>query len=204
MLDILFKQKNTRKKHNKQVAKELYRCALLNVRNRYFYEECGVPDTFDGRFDLLLLHIFMILNHLMKHEDCEALSQDIFDITFRDMDQTLREMGVGDVGVPKHMKRMMKAFNGRMHSYQLALDPDSLSGKEIEGLRESSLEEAIKRNVYGIDEHGSEIEEKVLKLCQFVEYNLEQNVDFNVAKLKEGKACFINKKNCPEELKRVG
>lgn len=148
----------------------LYSAALLHTRREEFYTDMGVPDTFDGRFDLLLLHIFLILHNRMQDENYAAISQALFDQTFKDMDQVLRERGIGDMGIPKHMRRMMKAFNGRMHAYQLAIDPDSLRGVELEeNIVPASLRDTLKRNIYGTLPDIEE--EKLQKMVMFVEKN---------------------------------
>lgn len=111
----------------------VYQKAFFHSREARFYQDYDVPDTLDGRFDLLLLHIFIVMNRLIKEqenispdhsnnkgEDIEVFMQSLFDMTFIDMDQSLRQEGVGDMGVSKHIKRMMKAFNGRMNAYQAA------------------------------------------------------------------------------------
>ncbi len=115
-----------------QEARAVYAYCLEQIRKPCFYSDMGVPDTMDGRFDLLLLHVFFTI----KDRDA-SFGQAVFDIMFADMDQMLREVGIGDMGIPKHMKRMMKGFNGRMHAYQRVL-----SGEENWG-------EALQRNVYG-------------------------------------------------------
>lgn len=121
-------------------ARALYAQALAQVRQPVFYAERGVPDSFDGRFDLLLLHLYLVVERMLSEENVgQEFNQALFDITFADMDQTLREMGIGDMGVPKHMRRMMKAFNGRMYAYKAA------------GIHKSieSLESALRKNLYG-------------------------------------------------------
>ncbi len=130
----LFKKKNP----YEQAVHDVYATALEHTRKEEFYTEYGVPDTFDGRFDLLLVHIFLVFNRMMKDNEISAadFNQALFDETFKDMDQTLREMGIGDMGIPKHMRKMMKAFNGRMHSYQFAI-------------KENTLVFALKNNLYG-------------------------------------------------------
>ena len=189
MLNMLFKQKYNTKRHNKKIAKDLYACALENTRKEFFYTEYGVPDNFDGRFDLLLLHVFLILNRIMDHEDYDVVSQMLFDVMFKDMDQTLREIGIGDVGVPKHMKRMMKAFKGRMYNYQVAIAPDSVEIENVEGLIIGSLEDVLKRNIYG----GRECEAIHLsKMLAFVHSNLD-HASLNVEDIiMRGQACFVN------------
>ena len=93
----LFKSKNP----YEQAIHSVYSKALENTRKKSFYTEYGVPDTFDGRFDLLLLHIFLVFNRMLKESAVKAedFNQALFDETFKDMDQTLREMGIGDMGV---------------------------------------------------------------------------------------------------------
>lgn len=169
MFATLFKPKNKQRAS----AEKLYYDALLHTREPSFYESYGVPDTLDGRFDLLLIHLFIVLNRRMNEEGYEQLAQALFDVTFKDMDQTLREIGIGDTGMKRHMKRMMRAFNGRMHAYQYAVAPETLSDKDIEGLPRSTLEQAIKRNLYATVSDNEEWDEKVVdKMSQFMRTNL--------------------------------
>jgi len=130
----LFKSKNS----YAQPAKQVYGSVLEQVRLPKYYKDFGVPDSFDGRFDLMLLYIFLVLNRMLGEGrgEAEAFNQAVFDAAFADMDQTLREMGIGDMGVPKHMRKMMKAFNGRMNAYEVAL-------------KEDDLEDALGKNLYG-------------------------------------------------------
>jgi cytochrome b pre-mRNA-processing protein 3 len=119
-------------------ARAVYAALLARARQPWFYVQAGAPDSFDGRFDLLLLHVFFVVSRLLgEGTSGQAFNQALFDVTFADMDQTLREMGIGDMGVPKHMRRMMKAFNGRMQIYRAALSDDQ------------KFAAALKRNVYG-------------------------------------------------------
>ncbi len=123
----------------RQAAEKLYQMAAAQSRSPEFYGAMGVADTFDGRFDVLVLHIYVAterLNELGK--EGRALGQALFDAMFRTMDLTLREMGVGDVGIPKRMQKMMKAFNGRTHVYHDALKSGNAAALQL----------AIARNVY--------------------------------------------------------
>lgn len=201
MLRMLFKQKYKTKRHNKKIAKDLYACALENTRQEVFYTEYGVPDNFDGRFDLLLLHIFLILHRIMDHDDYEAISQALFDVMFKDMDQTLREMGIGDVGVPKHMKRMMKAFNGRMYNYQVALAPESVDIENVEGLVVANLDDVLARNIYGGKGHDKAC---LARMSVFVQNNIAYE-KMSVENIMNGQAYFVN--DVPDaigEMKNVG
>jgi len=188
MFGTLFKQKNK----TQQVARDLYAQALSNTRAPAFYIDGGVPDTFDGRFDLLMLHLFLILNPLIETPENDAIAQAVFDVTFKDMDQTLREMGIGDMGVPKHQKRMMKAFNGRMHSYKIAIEPESFADKDIKGLGPTTLEGALRRNLFGtvVDADGFDAS-YVDKMAHFVRHNVvEQGKAVN--DIVQGRITFVN------------
>ena len=152
----LFKAKNP----YVQPARQVYAAILSHIRQPKFYKDYGVPDTFDGRFDLMLLHIFMILHRMLEdgQVEAEAFNQALFDVTFADMDQTLREMGIGDMGVPKHQRKMMKAFNGRMHAYEAAL-------------AQGTLKDALRKNLYGTLENPDE--QQISKMVETVERRLK-------------------------------
>lgn len=138
-------------KRNKQ-AKAVYDRIAAEARQPVFYAEMGVPDSMDGRFDMLILHCFMVGRQAEYQKDTK-FQQALFDQMFKAMDPSLRELGIGDLGVPKHMKRMMKAFNGRTHAYTQAID----SGDD------GQLFEALKRNVYGTMES---LDDKKIKALQ--------------------------------------
>ena len=122
-----------------QDAALVYAAVLSQVRQPTFYIEGGVPDTLDGRFDMMVLHLFLIMDRALQEGGKVArdFNQALFDVTFADMDQALRDVGVGDMGVPKRMRRMMKGFNGRVHAYSEAIGSDE------------ALEIVILRNLYG-------------------------------------------------------
>ena len=192
MIGGLFRKKDAQGINYGQSADKLYAAILTHVRNPVFYEKYGVPDSFDGRFDLLLVHVFIALHVVMGHEDYEEISQSLFDTVFQDMDQTLREMGIGDMGVPKHMKRMMKAFNGRMHVYQMAINPDSLKGAEIEGLEKISLQEALKRNLYAtVCEDKNWNEEYLFLMEGFILKNINDKSTDRIARIMAGDIEFV-------------
>lgn len=119
-------------------ARSLYECIVHQARRPEFYIGMGVPDTVDGRFDLIAVHAFLVM-HRLKDAGAEAraLSQALFDIMFADMDQNLREMGVGDMGVGPKVKRMAKAYYGRVAAYEAGL----AGGDEV-------LVAALRRNLF--------------------------------------------------------
>lgn len=105
---------------------ELYGAAVAAARHPYYYAELGVPDTLDGRFDLVGLHAFLLIRRLTAEPKRQArggpeLAQAIFDAMFHDMDVNLREMGAGDLSVGKKLRVMWEAFHGRSIAYDKAL-----------------------------------------------------------------------------------
>ncbi|WP_291865399.1 ubiquinol-cytochrome C chaperone family protein [Bradyrhizobium sp.] len=99
----------------------IYGMIVTQAREPLFYREFGVPDTVNGRFDLLVLHLWMVLRRMRSVERAAALSQALFDRFCDDMDANLREMGVGDLTVPKRMQGFGEAFYGRAAAYDLAV-----------------------------------------------------------------------------------
>src|ERR1700730_4540488 len=125
----------------------IYGMIVTQAREPLFYRDLAVPDTVNGRFDLLVLHLWMVLRRLKSVEDGADLSQALFDHFCDDMDANLREMGVGDLTVPKRMRAFGEAFYGRAAAYDLALTAGGeplaqalckniLNGAEIEKARQ--------------------------------------------------------------------
>ncbi len=119
-------------------ANALYNVLVAQSRQPGFYLAGGVPDTLDGRFDMIVVHAFLVMRRLRDGGAAgESLSQTLFDEMFSDMDRSLREMGVGDMGIGRRVRAMGKAFLGRVKAYEDAVD----QGGE-------ALEEALARNLY--------------------------------------------------------
>jgi cytochrome b pre-mRNA-processing protein 3 len=112
-----------RKPHAPQrgTIETIYGMIVAQAREPLFYARLGVPDTVNGRFDMVLLHLWMVLRRLRSSEGGAELSQALFDHFCGDMDDNLREMGVGDLTVPKRMRKFGEAFYGRAAAYDLAL-----------------------------------------------------------------------------------
>lgn len=120
-------------------AMSLYRAAVGQARRPDFYVGFGVPDTVDGRFELVALHVFLVLQRLKGGGGAaDRLGQALFDLMFADMDENLREMGAGDLGVGPRVKTMARAFYGRVAAYEGGLVPG-----------DESLGAALRRNLYG-------------------------------------------------------
>jgi cytochrome b pre-mRNA-processing protein 3 len=131
----------------------IYGMIVTQAREPLFYRDLGVPDAVNGRFDLLVLHLWMVLRRLKSIEGGAGLSQALFDRFCEDMDGNLREMGVGDLTVPKRMQAFGEAFYGRVAAYDLALS----AGEE-------PLAQALCKNVL----NGAEIE-KARRLASYAE-----------------------------------
>ena len=121
----------------------IYGMIVARAREPGFYEVFGVPDTVDGRFDLLVLHLWMALRRLRAGGQTQ-LAQGLFDHFCNDMDANLREMGVGDLTVPKRMQKFGEAFYGRSAAYDAALAQGAEQGKE-QGTE--ALAQALCKNV---------------------------------------------------------
>ncbi len=124
-----------------------------------FYTEYGVSDTFEGRFELLALHAGLVLRRLNAAEPPgPAVAQDLIDTIFGHLDADLREAGVGDITVPKRMKKLAEAFLGRSSAYDQALrqDPDALAA-------------ALARNVFAGRGDGTRLAAYVSMACRSLE-----------------------------------
>ncbi len=120
----------------------LYKRVAAAARQPGLYARLGVPDTIEGRFEALALHMVLALRALRhKPDPAGDVARDLTDAFFRDLDASLREMGVGDTSVPKRMKTLAEAFYGRAGVYDAALDAAD----------EDGLARALGRNVHGSD-----------------------------------------------------
>jgi cytochrome b pre-mRNA-processing protein 3 len=129
----------------------IYGMIVAKARDPLFYRDLGVPDTVDGRFDLILLHMWMVLRRLRREEAGPDRAQALFDRFCTDMDDNLREMGVGDLTVPKRMQAFGEAFYGRAAAYDQAL---SEAGDTEKDSAPGPLAQAICKNILngkGID-----------------------------------------------------
>lgn len=129
-------------------GRALYAPLIAQARNPTFYREGRVPDTNEGRFELYTLHLALVARRLRRAGGfAEEASQALFDAFLSGLDDGLREMGVGDLTVPKRMKKLGEALYGRFRSYDAAL---------VEGAEPAALEQAIRRIIYAGVEDGSD------------------------------------------------
>jgi cytochrome b pre-mRNA-processing protein 3 len=101
----------------------LHAAVSAAARAPALYTELGVPDTVEGRFEALCLHVILALRRLNRLPPPAAdVAQDLVDSVFRQLDASLRELGVGDLSVAKRMKKLGAAFYGRAAGYDAALE----------------------------------------------------------------------------------
>ena len=143
----------------------LYGAIVAQARSPIFYLYYGVSDSVEGRFELIVLHLMLVLRQLGAKEAAASASQPVpgpgsavgqrlFDVFCHDLDDNLREMGVGDLAVPRRMRQFGEAFYGRQAAYAVALgatDPQE-------------LEKALARNILSPVAPG----EKAAALARYV------------------------------------
>lgn len=173
-----------RRKDRQEKARALYFAAASQARQPAFYQEMGVPDTVDGRFEMTALHVFLVMNALGA--DNKALAQALFDRMFKVNDQTMRQAGIGDLSVPRHMKRMMTAFNGRAHAYANAL-------------QNGQMADALRRNVYGTMENAAQP-----AMARLENYVLECARALATQDVASGRVAFASPDMQPQEMRRHG
>lgn len=123
-------------------VRSVYEAIVAQARQPDLYTVAGVPDTLDGRYDMIVLHADAVMVHLQSGSETDkSFAQDLIDELFRDMDRSLREMGVGDMGVGKRVKKMATVYYGRANAYA--------EGRAKGG---DAFVDALLRNVYAGDD----------------------------------------------------
>ena len=137
---MLFLRRFLRDEQLDSTAVLLYDRFAGQARQPAFYLSFGVPDTVDGRFEMVALHAYLVFRRLNgQGPEIHRLTQATYDIMFKQMDLALRELGAADLGVGKRIMHMTEALNGRIQAYDRAVAENDDQG----------LQEALKRNLYG-------------------------------------------------------
>ncbi|MBL1420313.1 MAG: ubiquinol-cytochrome C chaperone [Alphaproteobacteria bacterium] len=153
-----------RERQEKQRADALYNHLIAASRNPMLYGSSGAPDTANGRFELIILHIFMLFRRMQDNDDqVQFIKQKTFDCFLENMDVNLREIGVGPDGVPKRIQKMLENFYGRAAAYQSAIDENDVE----------KLAEVIARNFYA---DGKTNEQGAQHIAQYV-FNVIKRLD---------------------------
>jgi cytochrome b pre-mRNA-processing protein 3 len=166
----------------------LYGMIVAQARSRAFYTAYGIPDTLEGRFELLVLHLVLVLRRLGRHPENsrsfaawrrrESLGQLLFHAFCRDLDANLREIGVGDLVVPRRMRNFGEAFYGRQAAYQAAL----------EAVDQRALENALARNIFEVESVTS----RVSQLAKYTRAVAVQLEDVDIDALLSNEAVLPN------------
>lgn len=120
-------------------ADTVYRAIVAQARQPDLYRRLGVPDTVEGRLEMIFLHSVLVFHRARREDESgNELAQKVFDVFVADMDRSLREMGIGDLGVPKRMKRIGQSFYGRADAY----------GGPISTADRQGLAAALQRNLF--------------------------------------------------------
>ncbi|WDI30650.1 ubiquinol-cytochrome C chaperone family protein [Hyphococcus flavus] len=123
----------------------LYAAAVSEARNEALYLDAGAPDTVEGRFEMVALHAYLIMRRLKGDDGVQSsaskrVSQCLLDAMFANMDDSLREMGVGDLVVGKKIRKLGENFYGRIGAYEAALGSEA---------PKDNLTKALGRNIFG-------------------------------------------------------
>ena len=154
----------------------LYGAIVAQARLPAFYAAYGVPDTVEGRFELIVLHLVLFLNRLAQGAAAAAAGQQLFDVFCRDLDHNLREMGVSDPAVPRKMRDFGEAFYGRQAAYRAALAASQ--GEE--------LEKAFSRNIFAV----GGVDNRAVRLARYARALIERLAIESEDELLAGKAVF--------------
>ncbi|MCJ2102100.1 MULTISPECIES: ubiquinol-cytochrome C chaperone family protein [Methylobacterium] len=142
MIAGLFRRANARRR----AVEELHVALSMAARRPGLYTRLGVPDTVEGRFESLCLHTILVLRRLNRLPAPAAeVAQDLVNSVFTQLDASLRELGVGDMGVSKRMKKLGAAFYGRAEGYDAALNAGDTA----------ALRAVLSRNVLGGEGDGA-------------------------------------------------
>ncbi len=123
----------------RRVANKLYGSIVSQARQPEFYRTFGVEDNVSGRFEMICLHVFGVLERLGTAGASETVGRELVERFFGDMDDIMREMGVGDTSVPKKMRTASEGLYGRLDAY----------GKGVRSEDADVLAAALRRNIFG-------------------------------------------------------
>ena len=128
-----------KKNQNRAIVDRQYATLTAMAREPYFYTDLGVPDTVMGRFEMLSIVMILFFRRTRTSpRSGQEIAQEIVDAFFQDIDHSIRELGIGDQGVPKRMKKLAGMFYGRLEAYAVSLDAKD----------GTALAEALRRNIY--------------------------------------------------------
>jgi len=159
----------------KKNAYRIYQALVTQARSSRFYADWGVPDTVEGRFDMILLHLFLVDSRLEKDGVAFVrLRRFIQEVLVSDMDRSFRELGVGDMSVGKEMKKVGAALMGRKAAYSAAFTAEQSS---------KAVAQAVQKNIYRGEEHTA--------LGDFVSYIERTRQALDALQLSDPRHCVF-------------
>jgi cytochrome b pre-mRNA-processing protein 3 len=163
----------------RRMAPYLYARIVAAARAPVFYREFGVADTIEGRYEMIVLHVALLLRRLRDKSGADLnLAQAIVDFFASDLDRSMRELGVGDLGVGRFMKRLGEGLYGRAAAYDAALDNGD----------NEKLSEALLRNVYnGVNPPGIAL----VRLARYVQDQSQHLALQSIDPIKAGNIDFM-------------
>ncbi len=164
-------------KRRRVAVQRLYESVLAQARSPEFYGPGRVPDTVDGRFELLALHLALVIRRLQADgRKGSAIAQDLFDAFVRDMDANLRELGASDTRFGKKMRHVVESFYGRAKSYSDALPAGD----------DGALRDALIRNLFD----GAAAPEELNRLVAYCRASASHLAEAGVEQWFAGAAVF--------------
>ena len=172
------------KKKNEKILElciMLYKLIVKQSRTKEFYLNLKVPDTIDGRFELIILHFFLLERTLDKEiKKDQLIYKELLEIMYKDFDMSLREIGVGDLSVGKKIYQMTEAFSGRLFAYR------KFNNKKNFG----SMDIIIKRNIYGTIKN---IDAKYIEIIKsYITDSMEYIDKSSIYEVSENSSIFID------------
>ncbi|MBI35978.1 MAG: phage tail protein [Alphaproteobacteria bacterium] len=168
-----------KRRYQQKIASNIYKLIVDQARSKDFYLTYGVPDTELGRFEMICLHCYLIFKRFSKEKnEASKLSQKVHDLMFADFDQTLREKGIGDMGIGKRIKSLARNLYGRIDAYEKGY----LAGT-------SGLYDALTRNLYA---SVTVTDKEVYKMVIYVNNSINHLFDQDIEKLLIGEIDFMS------------
>lgn len=169
-----------KRKEVKRSAASLYGAIVAQSRLPHFYTTSGVADTVEGRFEVVVLHMFLVLDRLKDEgADSEELIYQVGEVFVDELDGAMREMGVGDLSVPKKMRLAASGFLGRLEAYHAALLQEG----------DDALVAALVRNVYAGEAAKAPL---ARDLAAYVRTCARSLGEQPLADLRQGRIAFIS------------
>ena len=172
---------NKKNKDLIKLSRVLYKLIVEQARTKAFYINLKVPDTIDGRFELVVLHFFLLERRLDKKiKKDQLIYKELLEIMYKDFDMSLREMGVGDLSVKKKIYHITEAFSGRLFAYREFSKKNNIN----------EIRATIKRNIYGTIKN---IDEKYIKILKAYIFDSMDYLDkIKIDKVSENSAIFLD------------